>query len=59
MRVMPWSVTNTHTTTDTCDRLWDALHKLREGTSKVTIAADDLRAVLHDHAAFCTVIKST
>lgn len=58
MRVKPWSVTDTHTTTDTLDRLHGELHKLREGSTMVKVQAEDLRALLHDHAAFCTVIKT-
>jgi hypothetical protein len=57
-RVRPYGPVVTTLTTDQIDRLYDAVNKLRDGTTTVKVDADDLRALLKDHAVICTLVTT-
>jgi hypothetical protein len=53
-----WSVTDTETTTDTLDRVWDMVNRRRSDSKQVPVRVDDLLALLNDHRRFCDVVKT-
>ena len=57
-RIRSWGPVNTHSNSDTLDRLWDVVNKRRNGTKAVTVQVDDLIALLRDHAQFADVCKT-
>ena len=52
-------MTKLECTSATMDRLHGELHKLRAGTTTVKVSADDLFALLRDHAKLLTAHKAT
>ena len=58
-RLRNYGPVETHTSTDAIDRMWDVLHRRRDGTKNVSVSVDDLTALLKDHAKFCDVVKTT
>lgn len=59
MRVRQWGPTDTLSSPDSLNRMWDVINRRRTDTKSVTVSVDDLMALLKDHAHFCDVCKAT